>query len=127
VVITTANVPGRQAPTLVTAAAVAGMRAGSVVVDLAGESGGNCELTTPGETVVHHGVTITAPLNLPASMPEHASELYARNVTALLELMLDDAGALVQDRADGGGDDEVLIGSCVTRFDFVESAPGEEE
>jgi H+-translocating NAD(P) transhydrogenase subunit alpha len=85
------------------------MRPGSVVVDLAGESGGNCELTTPGETVVHHDVTITAPLNLPASMPEHASELYARNVTALLELMLDDAGALVPDR-----DDEVLIGSCVT-------------
>jgi NAD(P) transhydrogenase subunit alpha len=109
VVITTANVPGRRAPTLVTAEAVAGMRPGSVVVDLAGESGGNCELATPGETVVHHDVTITAPLNLPASMPEHASELYARNVTALLELMLDDAGALVPDR-----DDEVLVGSCVT-------------
>jgi NAD(P) transhydrogenase subunit alpha len=110
VVITTANVPGRRAPTLVTAAAVAGMRPGSVVVDLAGESGGNCALTTPGETVVYDGVTVTAPLNLPASMPEHASELYARNVTALLELMLDDDGALVPER-----DDEVLVGSCVTR------------
>src|SRR5919112_672070 len=114
VVITTANVPGRRAPTLVTETAVAGMRPGSVVVDLAGESGGNCALTAPGQTVVHHDVTITAPLNLAASMPEHASELYARNVTALLELMLDDSGALVPERI-AGGDDEVLVGSCVTR------------
>src|SRR3954449_1663478 len=114
VVITTANVPGRRAPTLVTAEAVAGMRPGSVVVDLAGESGGNCALTTPGATVVHHDVTVTSPLNLPASMPEHASELYARNVVALLELMLDDSGALVPERI-AGGDDEVLVGSCVTR------------
>jgi NAD(P) transhydrogenase subunit alpha len=110
VVITTANVPGRRAPTLVTAAAVAGMRPGSVVVDLAGESGGNCALTTPGRTVVQHDVTIVAPLNLPADMPEHASELYARNVVALLELMLDGQGVL-----DPGRDDEVLAGACVTR------------
>ena len=110
VVITTANVPGRRAPTLVTAAAVAGMRPGSVVVDLAGESGGNCALTTPGAVVIHHDVTVAAPLNLPASMPEHASELYARNVVALLELMLDDTGALVPER-----DDEVLRGACVTK------------
>ncbi len=110
VVITTANVPGRRAPTLVTAAAVAGMRPGSVVVDLAGESGGNCELTEPGQVVVRHDVTIASPLNLPATMPEHASELYARNVVALLELMLDDGGALVPER-----DDEVLVGACVTR------------
>jgi NAD(P) transhydrogenase subunit alpha len=90
VVITTANVPGRQAPTLVTAEAVARMRPGSVVVDLAGESGGNCELSHAGEVIVAHGVTIAAPLNLPASMPEHSSELYARNVLALLQLMLAD-------------------------------------
>ena len=114
VVITTANVPGRRAPTMVTAAAVAGMRPGSVVVDLAGESGGNCALSTPGTTVVHHDVTVTAPLNLAASMPEHASELYARNVVALLELMLDDTGALVPERI-AGEDDEVLVGACVTR------------
>ncbi len=69
------------------------MRPGSVVVDLAGESGGNCELTEPGEVVVKHDVTIAAPLNLPATMPEHASELYARNVSSLLELMLDEDGA----------------------------------
>ncbi|TQM35238.1 Re/Si-specific NAD(P)(+) transhydrogenase subunit alpha [Pseudonocardia cypriaca] len=110
VVITTANVPGRTAPTLVTAAAVKGMRPGSVVVDLAGESGGNCELTEPGKVVVKHDVTIASPLNLPATMPEHASELYARNVSALLELMLVDAGAVAPN-----WEDEVLAKSCVTR------------
>ncbi|GAA2550479.1 Re/Si-specific NAD(P)(+) transhydrogenase subunit alpha [Pseudonocardia hydrocarbonoxydans] len=110
IVITTANVPGRTAPTLVTAKAVEGMRPGSVVVDMAGESGGNCELTEPGEVVVKHDVTIAAPLNLPATMPEHASELYARNVSSLLELMLDDEGRLAPDY-----DDEVLAKSCVTR------------
>ncbi|WP_214402177.1 Re/Si-specific NAD(P)(+) transhydrogenase subunit alpha [Pseudonocardia lacus] len=110
VVITTALVPGRKAPTLVTATAVEGMRPGSVVVDLAGEAGGNCELTEPGEVVVKHDVTIASPLNLPATMPEHASELYARNVSALLELMLDKSGALAPD-----WDDEVLAKSCVTR------------
>jgi NAD(P) transhydrogenase subunit alpha len=110
VVITTALVPGRRAPTLVTAAAVEGMRPGSVVVDLAGEAGGNCELTEPGEVVVKHGVTIASPLNLPATMPEHASELYARNVSSLLELMLDEDGGLAPDF-----DDEVLAKSCVTR------------
>lgn len=109
VVITTANVPGRRAPTLVTARAVQGMRPGSVVVDMAGESGGNCELTEPGEVVVRHDVTVASPLNLPATMPEHASELYSRNVSALLELMLHD-GALAPD-----WDDEVLARSCVTR------------
>lgn len=109
VVITTALVPGRPAPKLVTAAAVAGMRAGSVVVDLAGETGGNCELTEPGRTVVKHGVTIASPLNLPATMPEHSSELYAKNITALLELLITD-GALAPDF-----DDEVVAGACVTR------------
>jgi NAD(P) transhydrogenase subunit alpha len=110
VVITTALVPGRTAPRLVTAAAVRGMRPGSVVVDLAGESGGNCELTRPGLTTVAHDVTVAAPLNLPAGMPEHASELYARNVTSLLELLLDDRGALAPDFSD-----EILAASCVTR------------
>ncbi len=109
VVITTALVPGRKAPRLVTARAVEGMRPGSVVVDLAGEAGGNCELTEPGEVVVRHDVTIASPLNLPATMPEHASELYARNVSALLELMLDEDGALTRDRSD-----EILARSCAT-------------
>jgi NAD(P) transhydrogenase subunit alpha len=110
VVITTALVPGRPAPKLVTAEAVEAMKPGSVIVDLAGESGGNCELTEPGETVVKHDVTIVSPLNLPASMPEHASQLYARNVQALLELFLDEEGNLSLDF-----DDEILAGACVTR------------
>ncbi len=109
VVITTALVPGRTAPTLVTAEAIRQMRPGSVVVDLAGEAGGNCELTEPGGTVRQHGVTVTAPLNLPASMPEHASELYARNIQALLDLMLTD-GKVAPDFSD-----EILAKSCVTR------------
>src|SRR5204862_1711392 len=94
VVITTALVPGRPAPRLVTAEAVEKMRPGSVIIDLAGEAGGNCELTEPGETVVKHDVTIASPLNLPASMPEHASQLFARNVQALLELLVDEEGNL---------------------------------
>jgi NAD(P) transhydrogenase subunit alpha len=109
VVITTALVPGRPAPRLVTAAAVEGMKPGSVVVDLAGETGGNCELTEPGQTVVRHGVTIASPLNLPATMPEHASELYSKNITALLDLLITD-GKLAPDF-----NDEVIAESCVTR------------
>ena len=109
VVITTALVPGRPAPKLVTAAAVEGMKPGSVVVDLAGASGGNCELTEPGRTVVKHGVTIASPLNLPATMPEHASELYSKNITALLDLIIKDG------KVDPDFDDEVLAASCVTR------------
>jgi NAD(P) transhydrogenase subunit alpha len=111
VVITTALVPGRPAPKLVTAEAVRGMKPGSVIVDLAGETGGNCELTEPGEVVVKEDVTIVSHLNLPATMPEHASALYARNVLALLELMSDDeSGALAPDF-----DDEVVAGACITR------------
>ncbi|ATA27350.1 NAD(P) transhydrogenase subunit alpha [Mycobacterium lepraemurium] len=109
VVITTALVPGRPAPRLVTAAAVESMKPGSVVVDLAGETGGNCELTEPGKTVVKHDVTIAAPLNLPATMPEHASELYSKNITALLDLLIKD-GKLAPDF-----DDEVVAAACVTR------------
>ena len=93
VVITTALVPGRPAPKLVTAEAVQGMKPGSVIVDLAGETGGNCELTEPGETVVRHDVKIVSPLNLPASMAEHSSQLFARNVLALLELFVGEDGA----------------------------------
>jgi H+-translocating NAD(P) transhydrogenase subunit alpha len=110
VVITTALVPGRPAPRLVTAESVKGMKAGSVIVDLAGEAGGNCELTKPGETVVVHDVTITSPLNLPAEMPEHASQLYARNVSALLELFLGDDGELALD-----WDDAIVSGAAIVR------------
>ncbi|MEV6139944.1 Re/Si-specific NAD(P)(+) transhydrogenase subunit alpha [Nocardia sp. NPDC051990] len=120
VVITTALVPGRPAPRLVTAAAVEGMKPGSVIVDLAGETGGNCELTEPGQTVVKHQVTIASPLNLPATMPEHASELYSKNIAALLELMLVD-GKLAPDFSD-----QVLADSCVTRERGLPSEPTSE-
>jgi NAD(P) transhydrogenase subunit alpha len=109
VVITTALVPGRRAPILVTADAVQRMKPGSVVVDLAGEAGGNCELSEPGQTVIRHSVKIAAPLNLPSTLSEHASQLYARNIEALLELMVRD-GELVLDF-----DDEVIAGACITR------------
>ena len=109
-VITTALVPGRRAPILVTADAASRMKPGSVIVDLAGETGGNCELTEPGKTVVKNSVTICSPLNLPATMPEHSSELYAKNIQALLELMLNDEGALAPDF-----EDEILASACVTR------------
>ena len=110
VVITTAAVPGRRAPLLVTAAAVEGMKPGSVVVDLAAATGGNCELTEPGRTVDHGDVAIIGPLDLAAEMPEHASALYARNVQALLELLVSKEGQL-----ELNWDDEILAGACITR------------
>jgi len=109
VVITTALVPGRRAPILVTAAAVKKMKPGCVIVDLAGEAGGNCELSKPGETVIEHNVKILAPLNLPSTMSEHASQLYARNIESLLGLMIED-GALKLDF-----EDEIIKGACITR------------
>lgn len=99
VVITTAAVPGRRAPVLVTREMVAAMRPGSVVVDLAAERGGNCELTRPGETVVEGGVTILGPLNLPSSVPVHASQMYARNISTFLLSMVKE-GRLAPDAND---------------------------
>ena len=110
VVITTALVPGRPAPKLVTAEAVEGMKPGSVIIDLAGEAGGNCELTEPGQTVVRHDVKIVSPLNLPATMAEHASQLFARNVQSLLELFVGEDGSLQLDF-----DDEIVKGACIVR------------
>jgi NAD(P) transhydrogenase subunit alpha len=110
VVITTALVPGRRAPILVTEEAVRLMKPGSVIVDLAGEAGGNCELSEPGESVIRHDVKILAPLNVPSTMAEHASQLYARNIQALLGLMVNDAGELSLDF-----EDEVIAGACITR------------
>jgi len=108
VVITTAAVPGRKAPLLVTAAMVKGMRPGSVIVDLAADTGGNVELTRPGVDVDVDGVTILGTRNVPATMPLHASQLYARNVMNLLLHLVKD-GALALDF-----DDEITKGSCVT-------------
>src|ERR1051326_8156009 len=108
VVVTTALVPGRPAPRLVTKETVAGMRPGSVIVDLAAEAGGNCELTEPEKVVVRHGVTIHGPTNLPATSPAHASQLYARNVSELPRELVKD-GALKLDFQD-----EIVKGACVT-------------
>ena len=120
VVITTALVPGRPAPKLVTAEAVEGMKPGSVIVDLAGESGGNCELTERGQTVVKHDVKIVSPLNLPASMAEHSSQLFARNVQALLGSA---RSPKIDEGAEGKGEvelkldfeDEIVAGACTVR------------
>jgi NAD(P) transhydrogenase subunit alpha len=98
-VITTAQIPGRPAPRLITAAMVESMRAGSVIVDLAAETGGNCELSTPGETVQAHDVTILAPLNLSSTVAFHASQMFGRNVFELLKHLVKD-GALVLDAND---------------------------
>jgi NAD(P) transhydrogenase subunit alpha len=110
VVITTALVPGRRAPILVTEEAVKLMKPGSVIIDLAGEAGGNCELSEPGQSVLRHDVKILAPLNVPSTMAEHASQLYARNIQALLGLMVSEEGQLTLDF-----DDEVIAGACITR------------
>ena len=108
VVITTAAVPGKKAPVLVTAAMVEGMRPGSVIVDIAAERGGNCELTKPGETVVERGVVILGPANLPATIPTHASQMYARNIsTFLLHLVKDGKLAL-------NLEDEIVSGTLLT-------------
>ncbi len=106
-VITTALVPGRPAPELITEAGVRGMRTGSVIVDLAAEAGGNCAATQPGETIVSDGVTIVGLTNVPATMPVHASQMYSRNVQAFLSLLVRD-GELALDF-----EDEIVRGTCV--------------
>jgi len=108
VVITAALVPGRPAPRLITKETVAAMRPGSVIVDLAAEAGGNCELTRPGETVVEHGVTICGPIQLASTVPVHASQMYARNITELLKVLVKD-GQLKLDF-----NDEIVKGACIT-------------
>ncbi len=107
--ITTAAVPGRPAPKLIPASAVERMRPGSVIVDLAAETGGNCELTVPGEVVERSGVSIVGTTNLPSLMAYHASQLYSRNVAALLQ-HLAPSGELELD-----WEDEITAGACVTR------------
>ncbi len=108
-VITTAQIPGRPAPRLITAEMVRSMRPGSVIVDLAADTGGNCELTRSGETVIEQGVRVIGPVNLAASLPLHASQMFSRNVLTLLQHMLDD-GALTVDL-----DDEIVGPMCVAR------------
>jgi H+-translocating NAD(P) transhydrogenase subunit alpha len=108
VVITTAAVPGKKAPVLITREMVERMPPGSVVVDIAAERGGNCELTRPGETVEHHGVRILGPLNLPSTIPYHASQMYAKNVATFLKFLIKD-GRLTLDR-----NDEIVRETLVT-------------
>ena len=107
-VITTAQIPGRPAPVLITQEMLGAMKPGSVIVDLAAESGGNCEASQPGRTELVKGVTVMAPLNLPSELAVHASQMYARNVTSLLELLAP-KGTLAIDM-----NDEIVRGACVT-------------
>lgn len=109
IVITTAAIPGKKSPVLITAAAVEGMAPGSVIVDLAAERGGNCELTRAGETVMHGGVTILGPLNLPGEVPYHASQLYAKNISTFLLALVKD-GQIKLDM-----EDEIVRDTLVTR------------
>jgi NAD(P) transhydrogenase subunit alpha len=110
VAITTAAIPGKKAPLLITRAMVEAMKPGSVIVDLAAETGGNCELTRAGESVEHHGVRIFGMVNVAALMPFHASQLYSRNVHALLQLMTTKEGQLKLD-----WEDDIIRDSCITR------------
>ena len=109
VIVTTAAIPGRPAPLLITADAVRGMRPGSVIVDLAAETGGNCELTEPGQTVVENGVKVVGPRNLASEMPVPASQLYAKNLENLLGLLIDEEGGLKVDF-----EDDIVAAACIT-------------
>ncbi len=117
VVITTAQIPGRKAPLLIPSALVDRMKAGAVIVDLAAEQGGNCEDTRAGETVEKNGVQIIGPVNVPASMPVHASDLYARNVANLVLPMIKEGEIHVD------FDDEVIAGACVTHDGDIKHGP----
>ncbi len=108
IIITTAQVPGKKAPLLVTEEMVAQMNPGSVIVDLAAEQGGNCAGTEPGKDVVRHGVTIIGPINLPSSMPVHASQMYAKNISTFLQYMLKDGELQLN------FEDDIIGGTCVT-------------
>ncbi|MEX1232848.1 MAG: Re/Si-specific NAD(P)(+) transhydrogenase subunit alpha [Planctomycetaceae bacterium] len=110
VIICTAAIPGKKAPQLINADMVKGMMAGSVIVDLAAESGGNCELTRAGETITEYGVTIIGPVNLPASIPFHASQMYAKNISTLLLHVMSKDGELKLDATD-----DVVAGTLLTR------------
>jgi NAD(P) transhydrogenase subunit alpha len=109
IIVTTAAIPGRPAPLLITAEAVRGMQPGSVIVDLAAETGGNCELTVAGETVVEGGVKVVGPRNLASEMPVPASQLYAKNLENLVKLLIDDEGALKIDF-----EDDIIAAAVIT-------------
>jgi NAD(P) transhydrogenase subunit alpha len=117
IVITTAQVPGRKAPLLVTEEMVMQMKPGSVIVDIAAEQGGNCACTEPGKDIIKHGVTIIGPINLPSSVPVHASQLYAKNVTSLLQLIVNKEKALNIDFTD-----DIIEATCITHAGEIRNA-----
>ena len=121
IVITTAAIPGRRAPVLITKETVGKMRPGAVIVDLAAESGGNCELTRAGKTVQEHGVTIAGPQNLPSRVAFHASQMYARNLRSFLALLVGEDGSVTRDFTD-----EILASSLLVHAGAVRHRPTEE-
>jgi NAD(P) transhydrogenase subunit alpha len=120
-VITTANVPGRKAPRLVTKEMVQSMKSGSIIIDLAAESGGNCELTKPDELVIEMGVSIIGPSNLPGQIPYHASQMYSKNLQAFLSLLVDKEGKLVEDFTD-----EILTSSLLVHKGEIKNSTSRE-
>ena len=121
IIITTAAIPGRKAPVLITKETVMTMKPGSVIVDLAAESGGNCELTQAGKTVTEHGVTIIGPANLPAHVAFHASQMYAKNLQQFLALIIDKEGSLVSEFSD-----EILASSLMVHAGEIRHTPTRE-
>ncbi|MER3493252.1 MAG: NAD(P)(+) transhydrogenase (Re/Si-specific) subunit alpha [Mastigocladus sp. ERB_26_2] len=115
VVITTAQVPGKKAPLLVTEDMVKQMKPGSVIVDIAAEQGGNCACTDPGRDIAAHGVTIIGPINLPSSLPVHASQLYAKNLTSLMQLLIKDKNV------DVNFADDIIDAACITHAGEIRS------
>jgi NAD(P) transhydrogenase subunit alpha len=118
IIITTAAIPGRRAPVLVTKETVATMKPGAVIIDMAAETGGNCELTQAGRTIQANGVTIIGPKNLPAKVPFHSSQMYAKNLQAFLTLLVDKNGTLVTEYTD-----EILIASLLVHAGQVRHQP----
>jgi len=118
IVITTAAIPGRKAPVLITKETVAMMKPGAVIIDMAAESGGNCELTQSGKTIREHGVLIIGPQNLPARVPFHTSQMYAKNLQSFLTLLVDKEGKIVSDFSD-----EILVASLLIHAGEVRHAP----
>jgi NAD(P) transhydrogenase subunit alpha len=118
IVITTAAIPGRRAPVLITKETVAAMRPGAVIVDLAAETGGNCELTQAGKTITEHGVTIIGPQNLPARVAYHSSQMYAKNLHSFLSVLVDKDGAVVKEFTD-----EILSASLLVHAGEVRHKP----
>ncbi len=115
VVITTAQVPGKKAPLLVTEDMVKQMKPGSVIVDIAAEQGGNCACTDPGRDIVAHGVTVIGPINLPSSLPVHASQLYAKNLTSLMQLLIKDKAIEINFA------DDIVDAACITHAGEIRS------